>query len=497
MEGGPSGHGASIGDAAWRERPGRGRIAFAVWATALGAGVLFHEWQIGPSPWSIHGAAALAAIAVLLRPASTARLVVLLGLLAVELVVDLPNPSNHLVVVGVFGAAVFTWWLALLARSPSRAREPAYVYERVAPFLRTGFIMAWYLIAFAKLNSGFVDTNTTCAAWILAQIPVLQVPDGLNGLLSAGTILMEFAIPTLLIFPRTRPLGVALGLGFHLVAAAGGHTAFSGLAWSFYPLFLSQGTLARIAATARGVFSPRTRRTIVSLARSPLTWVVLAAIWLLATNVVQALPGEWEARGRRWGAALPYGVYALAWGWLLIGSRRRLLLTDRMKGFELSFREPVLAAALVLLVVNAASPYVGLKTRYSFTMYSNLRTEPGYWNHLVLPESIRRFGWQDGRVRFVSVGDPSLAEAIESHGTGAENQLSLDAGEQSTSTTQFVLEDARLLVLPYPRSSVVYELDGVVHRAARVASDPVLGERPSFAIRTLGGFRPVSSACQH
>lgn len=456
------------------------RIAFAVWATAFSFGVLFHEWQTGQPPWSIHAVAALAAIAVILRPTSVARVVLLFALLTVELAFDLPDPWNHTVIVGVVGGAVTIWWLTTSARRREPVLDVSYFFKRTAPFLRTTFILAWYVAWFAKLNDGFIDTDNACAVWILDQVPLLPIPDGLNGLLVAGTLVIEFTIPTLLIFRRTRPIAIALGFGFHLVSAAGGHTAFSGFAWSFYLLFLSENTLARIAGTARG-YLPRAARSRVEEAfRSPLTLVALAVAWLLALGVVRVVPDDWVDPMRRWGAALPYAVYAMVWAWLLFGHRRRFVLAPGFKG-GLRIREAVFAGALLLLVVNAASPYVGLKTRYSMTMYSNLQTEPGRWNHLILPE-LRRFDWQNGLVRFVDVDDPSLAEKIEKYGQ-----------------KQLVLMDARRLASGYPDARIVYELDGVRHTASPLSADGILGKPLSYGQRQLAGFRPVAAedTCQH
>jgi hypothetical protein len=457
------------------------RIAFAVWATAFSFGVLFHEWQTGQPPWSIHAVAALAAFGVILRPTSVPRVVALFAILTVELAFDLPNPWNHTVIVGITGGAITIWWWITFARSRELALDVVHFFRSISPFLRTAFILAWYIAWFAKLNHGFVDTHTACAVWILDQVPFLPTPDSLHGLMVLGTLVIEFTIPTLLIFRRTRPIAIALGFGFHLVSAAGGHTAFSGLAWSFYLLFLSEGTLARVAATARSYLSPTARTRLMEAMRSPLTWVALGAVWLLALGVVQAVPEDWVPPLRRWGAALPYAVYAMVWAWLLFGHRRRFVLRAGFPG-GLRIREAVFIGALLLLVVNASSPYVGLKSRYSMTMYSNLQTEPGRWNHLILPGEVRRFHWQDRLVRFVEVDDPSLAEKVEEYGD-----------------MQLVLMDARRLVSDYPDARVVYELDGVRHTASRLRDDDVLGKPLPAGLRQLAGFRPVASedTCQH
>ncbi len=60
------------------------------------------------------------------------------------------------------------------------------------------------------------------------------------------------------------------------------------------------------------------------------------------------------------------------------------------------------------MVLNSVSPYVGLKTESSLTMFSNLHTEGDQWNHLLFPEAVRVFPYQDHPVRILASNDPAL-----------------------------------------------------------------------------------------
>ncbi|MGI9002295.1 MAG: hypothetical protein ACR2GH_11585 [Pseudonocardia sp.] len=80
-------------------------VAFAVFASAFALGALIHEFNSTFS-WWIAVPVAVAALAVLVRPTSPVRLVVLLGLFVVECVSRLPNPVNHQILVGVLGATL-------------------------------------------------------------------------------------------------------------------------------------------------------------------------------------------------------------------------------------------------------------------------------------------------------------------------------------------------------------------------------------------------------
>ena len=64
----------------------------------------------------------------------------------------------------------------------------------------------------------------------------------------------------------------------------------------------------------------------------------------------------------------------------------------------------------VVVFLNGASPYLGLKTENSFAMFSNLRTEGGVSNHFVVPASAQIFDFQKDMVEIVSSTDKDLQE---------------------------------------------------------------------------------------
>ncbi len=82
--------------------------------------------------------------------------------------------------------------------------------------------------------------------------------------------------------------------------------------------------------------------------------------------------------------------------------------SGKLSSRSLRLRNPVFAAGMLVLVVNSLSPYVGLKTESTFTMFSNLHTEAGRWNHLFIPEAVRIFPYQDHLVRIIASDDRAL-----------------------------------------------------------------------------------------
>jgi hypothetical protein len=460
--------------------------AYAAWAVAFAVGALIHSWQGVQANLSIGvigTAVAIASVLVLLRPTSPPRLMVLLVALLVEIVFDLPDLVNHLVVVAVLGLTLLPWWLVLRLRDPAAAQDPAQVYRRVGPYLRIAFILSFAFAALAKLNSGFLDVVGTCSVAILDSIPMVHVPTSLAPLTAWGTIALELAIPTLLIFHRTRPFAIVLGFGFHLLSALAGHASFSGVAWCFYVLFLPPAMIAAAVQTTADAVPDRLAGLGRRALASPVGTVGAFTIgWIVAVIVVDVLPGGVQWRVHWMSAAALCTVWMSFAGWLLVAHRREWL-PARGPRASLRVSSPLMLVGIGLLVLTAATPYLGLKSRAAFTMFSNVRTEPDHWNHLLLPEAMRVFHWQDGEVRFLGTDDPKLDAAIAEHSQDGRT----------------VLLEARRIVADFPEVTVRYELDGVERLASPVADDDVLG-RPLTETQSLfGAMRPYTDEprCQH
>jgi hypothetical protein len=458
-------------------------LAFSVFAFALAVGALVHEFQSRIPP-GVAVPVAVAAFAVLLRPSSPARLVLLLGLFVVECVVRLPNPVNHQVLVAILGTTLGVWWLWLLVRAPQAARDPAVLYGRIAPFLRVAFVLTWAFAALAKLNSGFTNPVATCAVWILESIPAVQVPQVLAPAAIVGTIVLELAVPVLLLFHRTRPWAIVLGFGFHAVSALAGHSWFSGFGWAFYALFLPPVVLARGVVVARRALPARVRALVAAASDRPLmALLVLSVAWVALRYGVLALPVPYVVARYWYSIAL---LMCLVWmgftGWILYRLRAHWLHAPGPRA-TLRVRSPIMWVGIAALVLNAATPYLGVKTRAAYTMFSNLRTEPGHWNHLVVPESVRVFDWLDGGdVRFLEVDHPGLAALIADREAG-----------------HTLLLGARRLVAEFPDATVRYTLDGAERVAAPVSADPVLGAPLPPVQDWYAAIRPYAEGgtCQH
>jgi hypothetical protein len=455
---------------------------FAIFSFLFAAAVVFHQARL--SDWelvSVHAFLTLAALFLLVRPSSVRRFALLAVALVVDWVVHMPVVVNHLWVVAVFSVGLLVAVGLALARGQRWPFDGGELYRRFGPVLRNLVILVYLFAAVAKMNDGFLDAEVSCAVAmtddLLDWLPFEAKASWQHAPAIWGTIAIELAIPALLFSRRTRLIGIAVGVPFHIILALSGHVPFSGFAMAFYSLFLPVDFPDRLDRLAQRVpLLGSVAARVAAVARSPLAFPALVLGWLVCALVLvehvrptfdRATTGVFTIY-----ATVLFGIAALA---LLDGARSPLaLIRDRPPVREHAFRLPHPAWALVLVVAaaNAISPYVGLKTQVSFTMYSNIQTEGDQWNHSVVPESVRVFDLQDDLVTVESSSDEDLME---------------DAAED----TRLVWHDFRRRMLDNPDASVTYEHEGRRFAVARAGDDPRLSEDESMVERKLLQFRDV------
>lgn len=142
-------------------------------------------------------------------------------------------------------------------------------------------------------------------------------------------------------------------------------------------------------------------------------------------------------------------------------------------------RRPIRPAGAVgwvvvgLVVLNGLAPYLGLKTRSSFDMYSNLRVEGAHPNHLLVrPADLA--GYTSDLVEIRSSSDPVLDRHAEA----------------GLLMTHF---EFRSHLSRHPEASVAFLRGGELHRVERAGDVAELATPPSPALRRLVWFRPVDA----
>lgn len=386
--------------------------------TFLFAGaIVFHQSKLGDwEVFSHHAVLVLVALWTMLRPSSMQRLLVLLGVHFVTIVMDLPLVVNHWLLVGMAELGLF------IALGVGRLRGSAWATDRGAlhlalePYLRLQVVFIYFFAALAKVNSAFLDADLSCGVAMVdelfARSPVKPGGSLVDQSAIWGTILIELALPILLSMRRTRLAAIFLGGGFHIILALSGHLPFSGFALAFYALFVPDDLPSRwdLVRAAR-LSLDRAFKQAIAFGHSKLAFPLVGGGFLALAAGATYVDGRFETAG--YGLAfLVYLVLNLLAGAALLACVWGNLRVEYAP-HPLRLASPVWVIGPALVFLNALTPYLGLKTQNSWTMYSNLQTEPGRWNHSLIPEDVRVFGLQDDRVRIVSSSDEDLQEAAD------------------------------------------------------------------------------------
>lgn len=442
----------------------------AVFAALLAVAHLSHTLTLSTwHPLEADVPAALLAIWLLARPSSLRRLGAFAAGVLVEFLVDLPVVTNHMMFLGLSAIGLGACMLATGARRPTWPT----LYRWCAPVLRWGLLVVYVLAAVAKLNRGFLHPELSAAVQMYGELaerlPILPNTPAVARSMIGATLVIELALPLLLAVPATRLPGVLVGSVFHTFLALQGHVPFSGFVFALYWLFVPEDQPARVR---RLLADHRRLGAAVRWAATPWRrgWVfpVLAASWLLLLGLIHLRLPDLAALAR-WHGRRVFALYAVGLVAVVVVTRWR---AGPWQPMPEAFRLPARHAAIPIgvLVLNGLCPYVGLKTETSYTMYSNLQTEGDLWNHLLLPLSMRRFGYQDELAQLLDSDDPVLRS---------------DA-EQGTRWVPFELQR---YLSERPHVEVRYQLRGVLHH--QVAGGPPVPPPGNPIERKLLWFRPV------
>jgi hypothetical protein len=370
----------------------------------------FDHWLASP----FHAAWGAACVAVVLKPRALAAFAAMHALRIAAFAWDSPDTPNHQLLYAIASATVLCAWP--LARRAKRARPAAGEWlERFAPALRLELCILYFFGVLHKLNRDYFATDVSCAVNTFIGV----APDWLDALatgseasrsaLIAGSLAAEAAVPLLLVFPRTRRFGIALGAAFHGFLGLRFYAFTTGLL-ALYALFVPGSLWGDAAARIARL---RARGGIAAWLLSP-TAAKVATLTIVAGF---ALSGAWVDAGARGAALARIGYPLSAAGWIVLAAVALVWLLGS-RAFAAGFAgaapgrlaaTPALLVFPLLLLFHGFSPYLGLRTVPAFSMFSNLRTEGGMTNHWFMPgRALRVAGFQEDLVTLLSAEDAEL-----------------------------------------------------------------------------------------
>jgi len=257
-------------------------------------------------------------------------------------------------------------------------------------------LVAVYLFAFlSKLNHTYLDPRFSCALVFYDNIerflPFLPRNQKFDRLLIYSSLAIEVLIPLLLLFKSSRALAIGLGLAFHFT-----------LSWDLNKYFINfSGVMSCLLLLALPT------DFFLFLQKQKNTWLKHPIVKRLAFSV--------ELNTFPWlsffifsslftlGALSELNIYSAPIVFKLLRQLLWLLFilplclvfiayisTEKSRDLKKSTQAFPLYELIILLAVllNGLSPYLGLKTRTGFNMYSNFRVEAEHSNHLLVSQSL-------------------------------------------------------------------------------------------------------------
>lgn len=332
-------------------------------------------WMRHPLESWPHALSILSSLALIMRPGSRQLLRITVVTVLIWFSWNLPAVPNHRTVTTLSGCV-----LLLASSSRSHAHRPLWT-------LRWLTIVVYFFAFLAKLNLSYLDDSVSCASLFLREALDLNgfgrfLHDHEATTLPATSLagwwsaLSELLLILLLIPRRARGVGVVLGILFHIFLATHYIKYFANFSASMFVLlcsWLDEGCCSRLL---------RDKFTFWEFAFLGGAVALCGLSWLTCTGYVSV--GHFLLL--RYIIWMFYACYLLAVVTSeLLGSRGRPREAAGLHGGP--FYSIVLFALL-----SGLAPYVGVKTRSGLSMYSNLRVEPNYSNHLFMPPSLDIFG---------------------------------------------------------------------------------------------------------
>lgn len=225
-------------------------------------------------------------------------------------------------------------------------------------------LLTYAFAAFHKLNNDYFSSRSSCGVrlfhfyfeksvatrWAKNLVVVVGI---------WGSVIAEGAIPILLLFNRTRSLGVLLAICLHTLFGFARNAHFSVLMYAGLAAFLPTSTLSFPALLIACVLG-----ALIAFHYSMWKAYPLRKLALIIHAAFGAL-----------------SVYMFVWTVASAGNGLPVIHQQRLDWL-------VVSVVILLFALNALSPFYSSKTEFSLAMFSNVR--PDRWCHFLIRQPHRR-----------------------------------------------------------------------------------------------------------
>ncbi len=389
--------------------------------------MIFHvgkwgSWIQSPVTFAL----AVSAFYVLLKPSSILRFLIMIALQLWLSLDQLPWGATHWLFVTFANLTiVLAVLLSIISTKKIRIDRDEFL-SSFAPALRLELIILYFFAVFHKLNADWFNPLVSCATHLF-NLSFSFIPDSsvIDYTTIYGVLLIEAFIPICLIIPRTRYIGIFIALVFHFVLGISGYFNFSSMMYAvlflFTPInfvetferrFLNTGLISHIH---KSFIKPLSRSLEILLAILT-TAVLIYSPWVTQIRYPSLIIRDGLSAQRPF---LSYGVEPLWWVYGLAIIAIFILSIHKSRelwpGYARFFLPPHKLVLLVpiLVFINGLSPYLGMKTENTWSMFSNLKTEQGTTNHLLVSDKLSLSNHQDDLVQIRSSSDSQLQKIAD------------------------------------------------------------------------------------
>jgi hypothetical protein len=394
-----------------------GLIAFSpVWAAAAifslvgdRSMLVFRDGAVlGGMTWLALGIA----VTLIWRPRWTPLLFLLAGVMITRYAIAMPVASNNKMIAAFMNAGILIVCAHAVTRFENAAQMRENIYENMRVVARALLAVMYFYGIFHKINTDFLDPRVSCA--VALYVPLADgfgLQDSLTGKYLAiwSTFIVEAIAIVSLYWKRWFAVGLLLALMFHFVipiSVYSWYMDFSSLVLALYILSVPREVSERFYNSCAGLF--RALRERFGTLGQALPFGIVIAGALLVVGTLYAFNNQVPIA--------PSHVYQSIWVlmWVVYGGLSMLLLAAAATNHlpwrgTVGARRPLwLYAVPATLFIICTAPYVGSRTEASIAMFSNLHTEAGVSNHLLIREPWALFPYQGEVAMIKESSDPDL-----------------------------------------------------------------------------------------
>lgn len=317
------------------------------------------------------------AVSLFLDPKNSVKLFLLGALSVAQWIGFMPKMPNHWMIIGFVGIVLSLGSLKSFSRN---LKLSTYWFINLVPLLRWSFLICYGAAAIAKWNSGFMNPEVSCAVELASKELGwfgFELGPQVTPFLPWAIAATESLIFVTLLLVRTRSLGVAIATVFHFLLSltpVSQGLGFTFTLWALLILFLPNSSYRNLRHFSQKLENKiRIDKTFLNFI------IILISTYLFINYLVQPTRSEFD-NDFIWLFRVTIG--------LLVCVFVTTLAISGIKNIDIEQRKQpssFLNVTIILIVAfNALSPYLGLKTHGTMTMYSNLQVEGGNSNHFFL-----------------------------------------------------------------------------------------------------------------